>query len=131
MSAIEIVIDSLHPARLARFWAEALPGYRVREYVAEEIARLAARGLTPETDPSVAVDGAGPTLWFQQTERPKTERNRIHLDLRCRDRAAERARLTGLGARVRDEHPHHTVMLDPEGNEFCLVDAAPDDHSAS
>lgn len=122
MSTLEIVFDSLHPARLARFWAAALPGYRVRPYPPAEIERLAARGLGPDTDPSVAVDGQGPTLWFQQTDRPKTARNRIHLDLRCADRAAEAARLIALGARVRDEHPLHTVMLDPEGNEFCLVE---------
>jgi len=122
MTRLEIVIDSLDPPRLARFWAAALTGYRVRDYDAAEIARLAEQGLTPETDPNVAVDGTGPTLWLQRTARPKTERNRMHLDLRCRDRAAEADRLGRLGARVRDVHDHHTVMLDPEGNEFCLVD---------
>ena len=66
----EIVIDSLMPARLARFWASALPGYSVRTYDATEIARLAELGLTAETDPSVAVDGDGPTLWFQKSEQP-------------------------------------------------------------
>ena len=122
MTRLEVVIDSLDPPRLARFWAAALPGYRVRHYDAAEIARLAELRLTPETDPNVAVDGDGPTLWFQQTTRQKTGRNRVHLDVRCRDRAVEASRLGRLGARVRDVHEHHTVMLDPEGNEFCLVD---------
>ena len=27
-----------------------------------------------------------------------------------------------LGAGVRDEHDTFTVMLDPEGNEFCVLD---------
>jgi hypothetical protein len=57
----EIVFDAAQPARLARFWAAALDGYAVREYDAAEIARLAGLGLDPETDPTVAVDGDGPT----------------------------------------------------------------------
>jgi hypothetical protein len=44
----------------------------------------------------------------------------LHLDLACDSRAAEAARLVALGARVRDVHASHTVMLDPEGNAFCL-----------
>ena len=35
-----IVFDSVHPAALARFWAEALDGYAVRAYDAAEIAGL-------------------------------------------------------------------------------------------
>ncbi len=116
----EIVVDALHPARLARFWAEALEGYAVRPYDEAELARLAERGVTPETDPHVAVDGEGPTLFFQQTEIAKSARNRIHLDLACRARADEVARLERLGARVREVRATHTVMLDPEGNEFCV-----------
>lgn len=118
----EIVIDSLHPAGLARFWAAALAGYAVRPYDDAEVARLEALGLTPETDPAVAVDGPGPTLFFQRTRETKTARNRVHLDLVGADRNAEVARLEALGASVRDDHPHHTVMLDPEGNEFCVRD---------
>jgi hypothetical protein len=116
----EIVVDALRPASLARFWAAALDGYAVRAYDAAEIARLARAGFTPETDPSVAVDGAGPTLFFQRTEVAKAGRNRIHIDVESESRATEVARLERLGARVRDVHVSHTVMLDPEGNEFCV-----------
>jgi hypothetical protein len=119
---VEIVIDCLNPARLARFWAEALSDYHVRPYTDEDLARLASVGLNPETDISVAVDGNGPILWFQKTEEPKTQRNRLHLDIRGEGRAAEVARLRKLGATVRDEHEAYTVMLDPEGNEFCVQD---------
>ncbi len=59
-------IDSTNPAALARFWASVLDGYEIRPYDLEEIARLAEQGLTPETDPAVAVDGPGPILWLQQ-----------------------------------------------------------------
>ena len=118
----DIVIDAANPAALARFWAQALDGYDVRPYDAQEIERLAKLGLTPETDPQVAVDGPGPTLWLQQVPAKKTERNRVHLDLVCADRIAEVARLLALGATVREEHGGFTVMQDPEENEFCVLD---------
>lgn len=119
----EIVFDSLHPAALARFWAGVIDGYAVRPYDDEEIARLAALGFTPETDPSVAVDGPGPTLFFQHTATEKAVRNRVHLDVATRDRAREVGRLETLGATIRDTRDTFTVMLDPEGNEFCVRDA--------
>src|SRR6188472_2596782 len=121
----EIVFDAEHPAGLARFWAAALDGYAVRAYDAAEIARLAAKGLTPETDPTVAVDGPGPTLFFQLSGRPQVP-GRLHLDLVGAPRAEEVARLAALGATVRDVHPRHTVMLDPEGNRFCVQDPPAD-----
>ncbi len=118
----DIVIDSVDPPALARFWADALDGYRVRAYDDAEIAMLAERGLTPKTDPAVAVDGPGPTIFLQQVAERKATRNRVHLDLMGGDRASEVARLCALGASVRDEHGDFTVMLDPEGNEFCVLD---------
>ena len=118
----EIVIDALNPAALARFWAAVLDDYALRPYDAAEIARLAARGYTPETDPSVALDGSGPTIFFQKTVQRKTARNRVHLDLHSASRTEETTRLCALGATVRDVHEAHTVMLDPEGNEFCVRD---------
>jgi hypothetical protein len=117
----EIVFDCSRAAPLARFWAEVIEGYAVRAYDDEEIARLAALGLTPETDPVVMVDGPGPTLCFHEIERGRVQ-GRIHLDVRVRDRPAERTRLIGLGASMLREADGYTVMADPEGNHFCLVD---------
>jgi hypothetical protein len=118
----EIVIDALDPPVLARFWAAALDGYAVRPYDEAEVARLAAMGRTPETDPSVAVDGPGPVLFFQEVVAPKQSRNRVHLDLVGESRTAEIERLRALGASVRDHHESFSVMQDPEGNEFCVLD---------
>ncbi len=118
----EIVIDAVHPAVLARFWAATLDGYAVRSYDASEVARLAAIGRTPATDPSVAVDGPGPTLFFQETSTPKSFRNRLHFDLVGGARAEEIQRLRALGATVREEHEGFSVLQDPEGNEFCVQD---------
>jgi hypothetical protein len=119
----EIVIDADHPAVLARFWAAAADGYEVRAYDDEEIARLASLGLTPETDISVMVDGPGPTICFQLLKGPRPERNRVHLDLAAADREAEVVRLMGLGATYDRDADGYTVLRDPEGNQFCIVDA--------
>jgi hypothetical protein len=78
--------------------------------------------LTPETDPTVMVDGPGASLGFQQVEGAKRGKNRVHLDLRSDDRRAEVQRLVQLGASVHAEYEDHTVMLDPEANEFCVSD---------
>lgn len=118
----DIVVDCEHPAALARFWAAAMEGYAVRAYDEAEIARLAGLGFTPETDPVVMVDGPGPSLCFQKTDRGRPAPGRWHLDLMGEDRGAEVARLVALGARVRDVHAEWTTLVDPEGNPFCVLD---------
>lgn len=54
-------------------------------------------------------------LVFRPQLRPKTVKNRVHLDLYVRDVGL----LVGLGARVLAEHDGWTTLADPEGNEFC------------
>jgi glyoxalase superfamily protein len=119
----EIVFDCDRAAVLARFWAAAVDGYAVRPYDDAEVRRLASLGFTPETDPFVMVDGPGASLCFQQVPETKRGKNRVHLDLRSDDRRAEVQRLVRLGASVHADHERHTVMLDPEGNEFCVVES--------
>ncbi|MEQ8861120.1 MAG: DUF998 domain-containing protein [Pseudomonadales bacterium] len=118
----EIVVDSAHPARLARFWAEVLDGFEIRPYDDAEMERLAHLGLDPDTDPSVAVDGPGLTLFFQRRDNPKHGRNRLHLDVDSLARELEVGRLVALGATVRETGATFSVLLDPEGNEFCVQD---------
>lgn len=117
----EVVFDCRHPASLARFWSALVEGYAVRAYDDAEIARLATLGLTPETDPVVMVDGPGPSLCFHQMERGRVQ-GRIHLDLEVADRTTERARALAMGASIIHEADGYTVLADPEGNHFCLVD---------
>jgi hypothetical protein len=118
----EIVFETRSAPALARFWAAALDGYAVRAYDQAEIDRLAALGLTPETDPVVLVDGPGPSLCFHQVPERNYTNNRVHLDIAASDRAAEVERLLALGARVQREAEGYTVLLDPEGNQFCVVE---------
>jgi hypothetical protein len=77
----DIVIDAVDPPALARFWADVLEGYAVRAYDDAEIARLATVGRGPASDPAVAVDGPGPSIFLQEVSRRKSGRNRVHLDL--------------------------------------------------
>ena len=118
---VEIVFDCRQAPVVARFWAAVLDDYEVRPYDEAEIERLAALGLTPDTDPIVIVDGPGPTLCFQQVDETKRTKNRVHLDVEAADRQAEVNRLVQLGASVQQETQRWTTMLDPEGNEFCVL----------
>ncbi|WP_330288204.1 VOC family protein [Streptomyces sp. NBC_00576] len=123
----DIVVDSAHPASLARFWAAALDGYAVAPYDEAELARLRGLGIAgPEDDPTVLLvprDG-GPRLWVQLVPEPKRVKNRLHLDLSTPDLSAELDRLTALGATVFARYDDHVVLLDPEGNEFCVAAGA-------
>ena len=118
----EIVFDCEAAPALARFWAQMLDGYAVRPYDQAEIDRLAKLGLTPDTDPTVLVDGPGPILCFQQVPGRKYENNRVHLDIAVADRQQEVRRIRTLGGEVIRETPGYTVMRDPEGNQFCVVE---------
>ena len=118
---VGIVLDCRHAARLARFWEVAL-GWRIRPYDEAEVARLAAQDLTPQTDPTVAIDSPDGSLVFflQEVPEPKTVKNRMHVDVRLRDQA-HLDELLRLGATVASEHDGHRVLADPEGNEFCTT----------
>ena len=119
----QVVVDCAGPAALARFWAAALDGFAVRAYDEAEVARLAALGLTPETDPGVIVDGPHLELCFQRVDLEARSKTPVHLDVAADDRPAEIDRLTSLGATVHRRFEAHVWMRDPEGNDFCLVDA--------
>ena len=48
---------------------------------------------------------------------------RVHLDIHTDDVPAEIARLEALGATVVDRFPDWTIMSDPAGLSFCVVNA--------
>ncbi|MFN8633595.1 MAG: VOC family protein [Chloroflexota bacterium] len=108
-----LAVDCADPARLARFWAEALD-YKILD------------GDDPDEAAIVPKDGKGTQLLFLRVPEGKTLKNRLHLDLRPGDRDAEVARLEALGATKVDigqGSPSWVVMADPEGNEFCILRA--------
>jgi predicted enzyme related to lactoylglutathione lyase len=125
-----IVFDCGDAAPLARFWSAAL-GWSIAPYDEVELERLAAKGIyDPEDDPSVMLEPPEgtelPAIFFTEVPEGKVVKNRVHLDLMAEeDLEAEVARLEGLGATVRnwaeEDGSVWCVMLDPEGNEFCVV----------
>jgi len=106
----QVVVDSEDPARLARWWAEAL-GYQI---VHEEPDEVEIRRSVQEL----------PGLLFTPVPEAKTVKNRLHIDLRPDDQEAEVERLVDMGARPVDIGQHDVswvVLADPEGNEFCVL----------
>ena len=113
-----VTIDCHDPEHLAAFWASVFgttEGWRGGDPVQYIDLR--------------ATDGS-PVLRFQRVPEPKTVKDRIHLDLRVDDIEDACGRVIGLGgarAEHADFHEYDVafrVMLDPEGNEFCLVSEA-------
>jgi len=71
--------------------------------------------------------GVAPDILFLKVPEAKAVKNRLHLDLRPKDQAAEVARLEALGARRVDvgQGPDVSwvVLADPDGNEFDVLRA--------
>jgi catechol 2,3-dioxygenase-like lactoylglutathione lyase family enzyme len=113
-----LCVDTADPARLAAFWQAALGWRRTFEQDDEVVLE------PPEGSPA---DGVVPDLLFLRVPEEKTGKNRLHLDLRPADQAAEVARLERLGATRTDvgQGPDVSwvVMADPDGNEFCVLKA--------
>lgn len=142
LTSIQIVFDCPDPARLAAFWAAALH-YKIQDPpngFGSWNEFLNAQGV-PESDwnsASAIVDpeGKGPRVFFQRMATPKLGKNRLHLDVNAgggrsvsREEQLKRVhaeveRLTKLGAIKQKEWDEDgefwVVMLDPEGNEFCV-----------
>ena len=114
-----VCIDTTDPLRLATFWQAAL-GWRLEAGPGGNEVVLEPPEGSPE-------DGVAPDLLFLRVPEAKSGKNRLHLDLRPADQAAEVARLEGLGARRADvgQGPQVTwvVLTDPDGNEFCVLRA--------
>src|SRR3954449_5458770 len=106
----QVVVDAEDPARLARWWAEAL-GYRIVHESPDEVEIRRGPDELPGLLFGVSPDG-------------KTVKNRLHIDLRPDDQEAEVERLVDMGARHVDIGQHDVtwvVLADPEGNEFCVL----------
>jgi len=106
-----VVIDCRDFSKMSVFWQEAL------QYV---------RGQEPDpTDPCVILkdkEGKGPNVTIDQME-PLS--GQIHLDHYTDDSEGEIKRLLKLGATIYQSHEpgtDFTVLADPEGNLFCVVD---------
>ncbi|MCT9820755.1 VOC family protein [Microbacterium sp. W1N] len=110
-----IVIRVSDSARQEAFWSAALDyvaGHRSDDFVL----------LRPR-------EGAGVSVSLDAVASERALPPRIHLDLYADDQGAEVARLIALGAREvhwdgRPADADYVILEDPEGNRFCVVDAA-------
>jgi 4a-hydroxytetrahydrobiopterin dehydratase len=105
---LEIAIDAMDIARVRPFW-KAVMGY------ADE-----PDGGNGLIDPARQLA----TIWFQQMDEPRAQRNRIHFDLDvAHDEAPARiqAALDAGGVLVSDaEARAFWILADVEGNEICI-----------
>ncbi|MET7684975.1 VOC family protein [Streptomyces sp. NPDC005423] len=106
----QVVVDAADSGALGSWWAEALGWVVVGEAPGEVEIRPAPDRL--------------PGLVFVTVPEREAGKNRLHLDFRPDDQAAEVARLLSLGARTADvgqgEQPW-VVLTDPEHNVFCVL----------
>ncbi|MEO5710603.1 MAG: VOC family protein [Nocardioidaceae bacterium] len=112
-----VCVDATDPRAIATFWQEAL-GWRRTHDTDEEVVLEPPAG-SPE-------DGVSPDLLFLRVPEGKSVKNRLHLDLRPLDQAAEVARLEALGATRADigqGDVSWVVLQDPDGNELCVLRA--------
>lgn|ERR1700733_1457541 len=104
----DITIDCSDPEALAAFWSSLLK-----------------RPIEGRKGPYVWLvrsrDGIG--MGFQKVEETKQGKNRLHIDISGPDVIAIKKRVEALGGRRVEgyEDGGFLVMVDPEGNEFCIV----------
>ncbi len=86
-----------------------------------------ALGLTPSSqepdDDFRVLRGERVNMSLQVAATPVSARDQMHLDLYSDDPETQVARLVALGARFERESREpgaFVVLLDPEGNEFCV-----------
>jgi 4a-hydroxytetrahydrobiopterin dehydratase len=108
VQTLELAIDALDVAAIRPFWK----------------AVLALEDEVGEADWLVDPTGRLPTLWFQQLDAPRPQRNRIHFDITVPHDEAEdrvRAALAAGGTLLDDSRARaFWVLADPEGNEVCV-----------
>jgi predicted enzyme related to lactoylglutathione lyase len=116
---VQIHMKAVDDAALGEFWAQAL-GWGVSSE-GPGVTNLEPEGFDYPDPSAVCIDVVRDTA-------AKTVKNRVHLDLATASEAHQAAliaRLTELGARPVDlgqgEVPW-TVLADPEGNEFCVLE---------
>lgn len=116
----ELVLQCRDPQQLADFWCEVL-GFEI-------LGREDDGAL--EIGPAAGFGGPQPTIILSPDPDPDRSRGRLHIDVSPvgdADRSAEVERILQAGGRRADvgqlgTEPW-TVMQDPEGNVFCVLNA--------
>jgi len=112
---VGIVIDCNDIKTMSDFWCAAL--------------RYELVGDAGHYRALVAPGNDEPRIIMQRVPEKRIEKNRLHIDIHVGDIEAEALRIVGLGATRIIDTPVEEVgskwirMLDPEGNQFCIVEA--------
>jgi 4a-hydroxytetrahydrobiopterin dehydratase len=105
VQTVQVTIDALVGPEVMPFWRAVL-GYRDRD---------------PEGEDLIDPQGRGAPFWFQQMGAPRSQRNRVHIDVWVpHDQAEGRvaAAIAAGGRRVTDKYaPTWWTLADAEGNE--------------
>ncbi|MCC2309863.1 VOC family protein [Cellulomonas chengniuliangii] len=108
LGVTEIAVDALDIPAVLPFW-RAVFAYRDDATTQDALE-----------DPA----GIGPSIWFQQMDAPRPQRNRIHLDVTVPHDVAEQRVAEAIAAGGHlvsgDRAPSFWVLADPEGNEVCV-----------
>jgi hypothetical protein len=139
---LQVVFDCADPEKLSSFYAAALH-YKLQDppsgFNSWEEALKAWDIPEEEWNSASAIvdpEGKGPRIYFQQMDTPKLGKNRLHIDInasgglkipleeRKKQVDSEVQRIILLGAKkdheLEDSREYCVVMLDSEGNEFCV-----------
>ena len=116
---VQIAMNALDDSAVGRFWAEAL-GWSL---ASEEpgVTNLEPDGFVYPNPAAVCID-------ILRVPESKTVKNRVHIDLATTSVSHQAdlvARLLALGASPADVGQGDvpwTVLADPEGNEFCVLE---------
>jgi predicted enzyme related to lactoylglutathione lyase len=111
-----ICFNATRPSGLARFWSGVL-GWELADGPDDGVAILPP-------------DAGGFRIRFLPSQEPKTGQNRAHFDLTStspEDQQQTVARALELGGTHIDvgqlPEEGHVVLADPDGNEFCVIEA--------
>ncbi|MES4904754.1 MULTISPECIES: VOC family protein [unclassified Streptomyces] len=111
VTQLELALDTADDSAAGPFWAALLTG-NAAHTVSDSVF-----------DPTNRV----PSVWFQQTDRHPTPRQRWHMDLWLAPEVADEriaAAVAAGGTLVDDSQaPAFTVLADPEGNKVCVCTA--------
>jgi len=105
-SEAELAIDAMDIAAVKPFWMAAFGYIDVGDDVLEDPLRL------------------GPSIWFQQMDEQRDERNNIHIDVSVTHDVGDQrvAEVIAAGGRLVSDRraPAFWILADPEGNEACI-----------
>lgn len=138
---VGVTVDCANPLLLAAFWRDVLnyvddpPPEGYTSWAEYDLANAVPQDEVEAGATIVDPNGVGPRVFFQRVPEPKRVKNRVHLDVAVAAAPPGEQRIAQIrqaalalvqrgatwAAESADPQDFFIVLLDPEGNEFCLV----------